>query len=398
MRIAFAANPLPGHIVPMIPLMRAALAAGHDVAVVTNGATRPFIEAEASPEVEVLAAGMPTLEAMGEMHRRTGASPATLPRPDVIAEYFGVRRVSDSVDAAVRAARTWQADVVVSESMDHVGPFVAAALDVPFFRHTYGPERPEALQTAMARALERSSRDRGVALPAVTAWIDAYPSFLEDPGPDRPGRRIPVRPEAHHRPTPDTGSAPGAAVDTAAPRHAGTGGRRRVLLTMGTVFTDQHLLDQVVASVEAADLAVDLVVTSVNGVRATSRPGSTVSVENVPFRPIAEVLGSVDAVVTVGGAGTVLGALTSGVPMVVVPRGADHEVNAARAEAVGAALVERDPDAVGAALQQLLLDDRFADSARTTAGRIASLPSAAEALARLEELATNRSDGAVSAV
>ncbi|OII38073.1 hypothetical protein BIU98_15425 [Curtobacterium sp. MMLR14_010] len=381
MRIAFAANPLPGHIVPMIPLMRAALAAGHDVAVVTNGATRPFIEAEASPEVEVLAAGMPTLEAMGEMHRRTGASPATAPRPDVIAEYFGVRRVSDSVDAAVRAARTWQADVVVSESMDHVGPFVAAALDVPFFRHTYGPERPEVLRTAMARAVQRSSRDRGVALPAVTAWIDAYPSFLEDPSTDRPGRRIPVRPEAHHRPTPDT--------DPAAPRHAGTGGRHRVLLTMGTVFTDQHLLDQVVASVEAAELAVDLVVTSVNGVRATSRPGSTVSVENVPFRPIAEVLGSVDAVVTVGGAGTVLGALTSGVPMVVVPRGADHEVNAARAAAVGAALVERDPDAVGAALQQLLLDGRFAESARTTAGRIASLPSAAEALARLEELATS---------
>ena len=393
MRIAFAANPLPGHIVPMIPLMRAALAAGHDVAVVTNGATRPFIEVEASPEVEVLAAGMPTREAMGEMHRRTGASPATAPRPDVIAEYFGVRRVSDSVDDAVQAARTWGADVVVSESMDHVGPFVAAALDVPFFRHTYGPERPEVLRTAMARAVDRSSRDRGVALPAVTAWIDAYPSFLEDPGTDRPGHRIAVRPEAHHRPTSDTGSS----ADTAAPRHAGTGGRRRVLLTMGTVFTDQHLLDQVVASVEAAELAVDLVVTSVNGVHATSRPESTVSVENVPFRPIAEVLGAVDAVVTVGGAGTVLGALTSGVPMVVVPRGADHEVNAARAAAVGAALVERDPDAVGAALQQLLVDDRFAESARTTAGRIASLPSAAEALARLEELATSRSDGAVSA-
>lgn len=389
MRIAFAANPLPGHIIPMIPLMRAALAAGHNVAVVTAAAASSFIAAEASPDIDVLPAGLPTLEAMQDMHRQTGVSPATDPRPEVIAKYFAVRRVGNDADDAVRVARAWQPDVVVSESSDHVGPYVAEALNVPFFRHTYGPERPEAVRIAMAAAVDRASRDRGVVLPAVTAWIDAYPSLLEDPATQRPGQRISMRPEPHRRHP--------SAVDEAVDLPEAAEGRRRVLVTMGTVFTDQHLLDRVIASIRATDLAVDLVVTAVNGVSAAIEPGSAVTVLNVPFRALTELLEAVDAVVTVGGAGTVLGALTLGVPMVVMPQGADHEVNAARAVAAGSAFIERDPAAIGPVLRRLLQDDRMAQSARSTAAHIGDLPAVTDALARLEALSTDLAGGAVRA-
>ncbi|WP_220033198.1 nucleotide disphospho-sugar-binding domain-containing protein [Curtobacterium sp. MCPF17_011] len=389
MRIAFAANPLPGHIIPMIPLMRAALAAGHHVAVITAAAASSFIAAEASPDIDVLSAGLPTLEAMQVMRRQTGVSPATEPRPDVIAEYFAVRRVGNDADDAVRVARAWQPDVVVSESSDHVGPYVAEALSVPFFRHTYGPERSEAVRIAMAAAVDRASRDRGVVLPAVTAWIDAYPSFLEDAATQRPGQRISMRPEPHRRHP--------SAADEVVDLPEAADGRRRVLVTMGTVFTDQHLLDRVIASIRATDLAADLVVTAVNGVGAVIEPGSAVTVLNVPFRALTELLDAVDVVVTVGGAGTVLGALTLGVPMVVMPQGADHEVNAARAVAAGSALVERDPVAIGPVLRRLLQDDRMALSARWTAARIGDLPPVTDALARLEALSTDLAGGAVRA-
>lgn len=400
MRIAFTANPLPGHIVPMIPLVRAALAAGHGVAVVTGADAAPFVLAEGSPDVEVLAAGPPTLEAMADMQRETGTSPATAPRPDVIAEYFAGRRVTATADDAIRAARAWRPHLVVSESLDHVGPYVAAALDVPFLRHSFGPERPEAVRTAMAAVSARTAADRGVVLPPVAAWIDVYPAFLEAPGTVREGRRIPIRPAAHDAVGHDRASHDAVGHDGAAspadrrrravaPASDSWPGavRPRALVTMGTVFTSQPLLDRVLASIEEAGLQVDLVTTAVNGVRAEpTRHDSAVRIRNVPFRPLAELLAEVDAVVTVGGAGTVLGALAAGVPAVVMPLGADHAVNAARAEAAGAAVTVDGPEAVGAGLRRVLEDGDLARSARVVAARIRELPPVEAALAEIEDL------------
>lgn len=378
MRIAFSANPLPGHIVPMIPLMRAALAAGHQVSVITGADAAPFVLAQGSPAIDVLAAGPPTLDAMAEMQRATGASPATAPRPDVIAQYFAVRRVDETVDDAVRAATAWRPDVVISESQDHVGPYVAAALDVPFLRHTFGPERPEAVRSAIAAAAARTAEARGTELPPVRAWIDVYPDFLEAPGTVRAGRRIPVRPSAHEART-DAETAPSVFSAPAA--------RARVLVTMGTVFTGQTLLDRIVTSIELSGSVVDLVTTAVNG--AEARPVlrvPSVRVVNVPFRPLAELLAEVDAVVTVGGAGTVLGALAEGVPLVVMPLGADHAVNAARAEAAGTAVTVDGPEGVGPALRGVLADQAVRAAARAVSARIRALPSAESALAEVEQL------------
>lgn len=381
MRIAFSANPLPGHIVPMIPLMRAALAAGHHVAVITGADAASFVLAEGSPDLEVLAAGPPTLVAMADMQRETGVSPATAPRPDVIAEYFAVRRVTASVDDAIAAARAWRPDVVISESQDHVGPYVAAALDVPLLRHTFGPERPAVVLAALDAAAERLAAERGVELPPVSAWIDVYPGFLERPGTVRSGRRIPVRPSAH-----------GAIGADEHPEPRRPTARSRVLVTMGTVFTSQDLLDRIVTSVEGTDVEVDLVATVVNGIEArTTGPGSPVRVVNVPFRPLSELLAEVDAVVTVGGAGTVLGALVAGVPMVVMPLGADHSVNAARAVAAGTAVTVDGPEAVGGAVHRFLGDVGVHHAARSVAARISALPSVEQALAEVEQLVASAS-------
>jgi UDP:flavonoid glycosyltransferase YjiC (YdhE family) len=377
MRIAFSANPLPGHIVPMIPLMRAAVRAGHAVALLTSADVAPFVRAEAHPAVVVLAAGPPTMAAMADMARATGASPLTDPRPPVIADYFAGRRVDATLDDAVAAARRWRPDVVVSESMDQVGPLVASLIDVPFVRHTLGPERPEAIRMAMADALARTSTAHGIVIPAVSAWIDAYPAFLEDAAAVRSGRRVPIRPEPH------------SAV--AGPYRRGGLGLERfrptVLLTMGTVFTDRDLLDRTLASVARTGIPMRVLTTSTPGaaLRPPTRTGD-LRVVDVAFRPLAELLPEVDAVITVGGAGTVLGALTAGVPMVVMPRGADHEVNAARAVAAGAARRVDGPDDVGAALRELLEGDRETRAARTIAARIRELPTVATALVALEEL------------
>ena len=57
------------------------------------------------------------------------------------------------------------------------------------------------------------------------------------------------------------------------------------------------------------------------------------------FIPQSLLLPHCDLVVSHAGSGSVIGALTHGLPMVLLPMGADQPLNAARAEALGVAQV-----------------------------------------------------------
>jgi UDP:flavonoid glycosyltransferase YjiC (YdhE family) len=94
-------------------------------------------------------------------------------------------------------------------------------------------------------------------------------------------------------------------------------------------------------------------------------------------------------VVCHGGSGTVRGALAAGVPMVVVPLGADQPHNAQRVAAAGAGIAVPAPDAatLRAALERLLADPAFGRHARRLAGEIAALPPIEAAVASLVAMA-----------
>ena len=70
MRILFTSTPAHGHLLPMIPTMRAAAAAGHQIAVMTH----PSIAALA-PGVPVVPAGPDLATTLADVARRTGANP-----------------------------------------------------------------------------------------------------------------------------------------------------------------------------------------------------------------------------------------------------------------------------------------------------------------------------------
>jgi len=57
------------------------------------------------------------------------------------------------------------------------------------------------------------------------------------------------------------------------------------------------------------------------------------------FLPYDELLKDIDVVVAHGGAGTNLGALTAGIPLVLAPQGADQGGQAERAAAAGGAIL-----------------------------------------------------------
>jgi glycosyltransferase len=116
--------------------------------------------------------------------------------------------------------------------------------------------------------------------------------------------------------------------------------------------------------------------------------------------PQRAVMGGAAAAVGHGGFGTTMVAFSAGVPQVVLPLFAfDQAVNARRVAAVNAGI--QLPGGLAAvadlpaALQKVLDDPAFTEGAHAIATEIAALPDVAECLPILEQLAGERSRGAL---
>ncbi|MFG6503767.1 glycosyltransferase [Microbacterium sp. P05] len=351
--------------------MRAFVAAGHDVAVITSSEMEPLLRREASENLIVLPAGPLASVTMTKMADATGVSPATEPVPPVIAEFFAGRQVDAGFERAHASAAAWEPDVIISEAMDHIGPLIAGELGVPFYRHSFGPTRPRLLTETLERVAAGRAAALGVAVAATEALIDIFPGSLQAPHGESSLRRIPLRPEIHHRP----------GADPVEKQEAVDPSRLKALVTFGTVFTDPGVREAAVESMDPHHW--DLVITT-GGDAGSGSPQSHPERRYVPFTPLGELLPGTDLVITAGGAGTVLSALIAGIPMVILPLGADHDINAARANAAGVALVVRDPRDIGRAATRMLSDPRYHEQSRIIAAQIAELPSADVVAAGLE--------------
>lgn len=156
----------------------------------------------------------------------------------------------------------------------------------------------------------------------------------------------------------------------------------------GSLADAQRAFRTVVEAI--ADLPVRLLITVGEGgdpAEWSSLPPSAHLERWVPQRA---AMAEAAAVVCHGGMGTVLGALSAGLPLLVVPQFADQPGNAARVEALGAGVrvgedmsTPPDPGAVRDALTRVLTDATLRAGARRLAEEIAALPPADEAVALL---------------
>ena len=109
--------------------------------------------------------------------------------------------------------------------------------------------------------------------------------------------------------------------------------------------------------------------------------------------PQSEVLPHCDAVISHAGSGSVLGALSHGLPSVLIPIGADQPLNADRCVrlGVGRALdaLTASPDAIRTAVTAVLEDASYRKNAEALQDEFAALPDAAHAVRLLERLVTD---------
>jgi MGT family glycosyltransferase len=214
----------------------------------------------------------------------------------------------------------------------------------------------------------------------------AFPEALEEPPPSGVRMPAPIRSRMpdERPPTPHEPWKPNA--DTAA--------RPLVYITFGTIagstprahFVYRLALDAV------ADLPVRALLTTGRGFERSWLGAIPANVQVEEFIPQREVLEHARAVVCHGGSGTVRGALAAGLPLVIMPFGADQPYNAERVAAVGAgiALLKPDLDAVRAAIERVLVDATLHAGAKKMAGEIAALPPLDHAVDALIALAVSK--------
>ena len=110
------------------------------------------------------------------------------------------------------------------------------------------------------------------------------------------------------------------------------------------------------------------------------------------FVPQGVLLPHLDVVAHHGGSGTMLGALAHGLPQLVLPHGADQFMNAQALLDTGAGRrllpEEINPSAVADAVQALISQLAYRESAKAIAADIAAMPGPVETVPKLERLAS----------
>ncbi len=144
-------------------------------------------------------------------------------------------------------------------------------------------------------------------------------------------------------------------------------------------------------------MEVVVTVSELNDPAALGDLPATVHVER--WLPLAPLLRRCDAVICHGGTGTMLAALTAGLPLVLAPQGADQFDNARACQQAGAARVlmpeQVTPTAVRDAVRAVLAAGSPEHAAAQALAReIAVMPSAAEVAKDLESITDRRATAA----
>ncbi|MER5275621.1 nucleotide disphospho-sugar-binding domain-containing protein [Streptomyces sp. NPDC002809] len=404
MKILFPAAPGYGLLLPVVPLVWAARAAGHEVLL----ATTAYVTGAAAES------GLPTVNVFP--HRDVGADlllaqsgevpPPADGEPDLLPPgYWEAARDMKPFDlftlamteGTIEAGRSFGADLVVYPSDHAAGLLAAAALGVPALEvgnRVSWSMRDQGIKESGAQnhrtgVIDEDSpviaglRERlgiGDRRPRLVARIDPRPPSLgglEQDEPDAEGGS----PWWPMRYVPYNG---GSVVPEWVLKPSE---RPRICLTLGTVIpllSDGSGLLLLIKALSELDVEIVLADHSTDFEALGELPDN---VRLAGYLPLSAFLGTCSLIVHHGGSGTTAAALHSGTPQLVLPDGADQPLVAQRVVDCKAGLSmplgEADPVTVREMADRLLTDPAYAEAAAAVSAEMAAQPSPAAVIDRL---------------
>jgi UDP:flavonoid glycosyltransferase YjiC (YdhE family) len=393
MRFLFTCLPGYGHFLPMVPLARAVAGAGHDLAFATAADFCPKVEAAG---FTAFPAGMSLSEQLSEAGRRY--EEAYLPPGKERFEAF-VPKMLAGVAAPARATdlvpiiEDWKPGLLVHDETDFGGPAAATATAIPYADHSVGMLRPLAMSRLAGQTLAPLATEWGLDLGQFGGlfrylYLDVCPPSLQS----REIDQITVAHPVHNL------SVDSSGTDGLPPWVKDLPPVPTVYVSLGTIFNrDPHVLAAIVEGVREERVNVIVTVGPDNDPGALGQQPPNVHVER--YIPQAKLLPHCDVVVNQGGT-AMLDILGQGLPILVLPQGANqfHNAEACVSRGAGRSLLpgEISPESVRREIGSLLEEPGYRDAARQMGDELRRMPGPEEGVALLERLAEERSPMVVS--
>jgi hypothetical protein len=356
---------------PLLPIARAAAAAGHAVAVTGDAAMLPAIAAR----------GLVGLASSAwDGQRPPGRLPLLEPDADredrVLRDVFAGDLAAQRADGVLAACRAWRPNALVCDEIDFGGMVAAERAGIPHATVLVVAAgsfvRPELVAAPLAamRAAHRLPADPELTMLHRRLVISPFPPGLRDP-------RFPLPATAHS-----------VRLSAPAPRRDGAA---TVHLTLGTVFNRESgdLFQRALAGLRELGVPVVAGVGEEMDPAALGPQPPGVRLER--WVDQSELLPDCAAVVSHAGSGSVLAALAHGLPSVLLPIGADQPLNAGRCADLGAALVldavRATPAELAAAVSAVLATPSYRAAAERLAGELRRLPGPERAVELIEGMA-----------
>lgn len=384
-RILFSFARGRGHLNPMLPLARAAAAAGHETALC---GARPIVLDQTGfdhlhpREVST----MPSTAGADWSERDTGRlTPVTAAGLLAnIAPHFLGDTGRESRAAVIEVAREWAADVVVCDGQDFGAMVAAEVAGLPCVVVEVLATAPDAWLERIREPMQAFRAEVGlapdpelrVAHGALTV-VPFPPALRADRASQGPVTRM--RPDA---PQPER-DHPAVAWLAAGDEE------QRVYATLGTVFNraSGDLLPRIIQALES--LPVRALVTTGPDIDPAGFRAASPRIRVERYVPQDGAIAAADLVVSHGGSGTMTQALSHGVPVLMLPLGADHLPNGQRVRDLGAgAMVDAraTTDELAARIRDLLADAAPRAAAAAVAAEMRALPSPDDVMRRIEAL------------
>lgn len=390
-RLLFTTLSASGHFHPLVPIARAATDAGHTVAFACDPSFIPTVEGagfaafpagfdQRGRRVDQIFPGMRMVPEYTNVYWVV---------PNIFAGALATTMVPDLVDLC----RSWSPDLIVRAAAEYAGCVAAEVVGIPHASVRTGSEPSSyelrqfvAVPLAKLRELNGLPPDPDTAMPFRYLHLACEP-----PGFVRPGDA--VAPTAHLLRPVDleagAGELPASAADL-------LDGRPTVYATLGTIFgrlpSGRATFGAILEALR--DEAVNLIVTVGRGNDPAQFGPQPSHVHIAEYIPQGALLPRCAAVINQGGFGTITGTLNAGLPMVVIPIGADQPYNAACCAALGVGRVigpeERTPGAIREAVRAVLSEPSYRANAERIRDEMAALPGPEYAVALLERLAAEK--------
>jgi len=387
LRLLFTCLPGFGHFLPMVPLARAAAAAGHELGFASAAGFCPQIE---KAGFRAFAAGLSLPEQLEQSARRFPEQHAMALGKERFEAF--VPRMLAGVAAEPRAAdlapilEDWRPDLLVHDETDFGGPLAATAAGIPYADHSVGFLRPLSMARLAGETIAGVAERWGVDVGSFGGlfrylYLDVCPPSLQSSEIDE----VEVAHQMQNAHIDAGDEQLPAWIDGLDPVPT-------VYVSLGTIFNrKEEVFAAILEGLRGEQLNVILTIGNGNDPAALGPQPDNVHVEQ--FIPQDALLAHCDLAINQGGT-AILPLLAQGLPLLILPQSANqfHNAEACVAAGVARSILPDDVSAqsIRSELQALREQPGYEQRARQVAQETEQMPPPEHGVQLLEQLLRER--------